>query len=70
MPLKRHIPLTVGDNKMEKEFKIAALIFIGFIFFLWLEKPLRELRSFFQIDELTATTKINDREMFMKGIDY
>jgi len=55
---------------MQKVFKIAALIFSGFISFLWLEKPLRELLSFFQIDELTATTKINDSEIFMKGIDY
>lgn len=39
---------------MKKEFKIATLIFIGFLSFLWIEKPLRELLSSFQIDDLTA----------------
>lgn len=39
---------------MKKEFKIAILIFIGFLSFLWIEKPLRELLSSFQIDDLTA----------------
>lgn len=43
-----------SDNNMKKEFKLAALIFIGFISFLWLEKPLRELLSIFQIAELEA----------------
>lgn len=39
---------------MKKEFKIAALIFIGFLAFISIEKPLRELLLSFQIDELVA----------------
>jgi len=39
---------------MKKELKIATIIFIGFLSFLWIEKPLRELLSSFQIDYLTA----------------
>lgn len=39
---------------MKKEFKIAILIFLGFLSLLWIEKPLRELLSSFQIDDRTA----------------
>jgi uncharacterized protein len=39
---------------MKKEIKLALLIFIGFLAFLWLEKPLKELLLSFQVDALTA----------------
>lgn len=39
---------------MKKEFKIATLIFIGFLSLLWIEKPLRLLLSSLQFDDPTA----------------
>ena len=39
---------------MKKEIKISITVLLGFITFLWVEKPTRELLSHFQVDELAA----------------
>lgn len=39
---------------MKKEIKIALVVLIGFMSFLWLEKPLREYLSIYLLDEQTA----------------
>jgi len=39
---------------MKKEIKISLLVLIGFLSFLWLEKPLREFLSEILFDEQTA----------------
>lgn len=39
---------------MKKEVKISIAVLLGFLAFLWLEKPTRELLVHYQVDELIA----------------